>query len=147
MLVQSHNTFWLVADFDERTGELKEFRRSSADDPPFSASRGAFMSTPDGNVVFYRHHDSLWLRIGEVVRALDDAGHEVRWRRASEKSTLELLDRGVTAASVQYAPGPGGEDDDPTSFAEREDWDFGLFVKNVLEDQGRRARIFGGRSS
>lgn len=147
MFVQSYNSFWVVADFDERTGELKEFRRSSSDDPPHSAARGAFMSTPDGSVVFYRHHDFLWLRIGEVVRAFDDARREARWRSASEKSTLELLDRGVTVASVQYAPSPGGEDDDPTSFAEREDWDFGLFVKNVLENEGRSRRIFIGRAS
>lgn len=147
MLVHSHNSFWVVADFDERTGELNEFRRRSAEDPPVSAVRGEFITSRGGSAVFYRHHELLWLRIGEVVRAFDGDGCEVQWRRAFGRATLDLLDRGVSVASVQYAPGPGGEDDDPTPFADQEDWDFGLFVKNVLENEGRSRRVFGGRAS
>lgn len=144
MLVQSHDSFWVVADIDEPSGKLSTFRRTGPEDPPLSAARGAFLSSSGGSAVFYRHRERLWLRIGNVVRAVDHPGCEVRWRRSSVLASLDLLDRGTSVASVHYRPGPGGEDGDPTPFAEREDWDFGLFVRNVLEDDHRRRRIFGG---
>jgi hypothetical protein len=35
-------------------------------------------------------------------------------------------------------------EDDPTPFAEPEDFDFGLVVANVANDEGRRSRIYSG---
>ena len=134
MLVQSHHSFWGVANFDPSTGELAEYWRRSAGDPPLYETRGAFLNLSGGRVVFYRHDGSLWLRISDTVRNLEDPTIGVRWNSSGEVATLELLDRGNCVALAAYPPSNDGGADDPTPFADLEDLDFGLFVRNVLEN-------------
>ena len=51
---------------------------------------------------------------------------------------------GDTVASLEYAlPEPiVPPENDPTPFADAEDFDFGLFLANVASDPGRRDRIY-----
>jgi hypothetical protein len=39
----------------------------------------------------------------------------------------------------------GKQDADPTPFVSAEDFDFGLFIANVIGDPGRRDRIYARR--
>ncbi|WP_405062213.1 hypothetical protein OG474_11380 [Kribbella sp. NBC_01505] len=69
----------------------------------------------------------------------------VHWERQGTRSRLSLHDSGGLVSRVEYTnafiEGLDPEDD-PTPFAEPEHWDFGLFLKNVLEDEGRRHRLY-----
>jgi hypothetical protein len=106
-------------------------------------------------VVFYREHDQLWLRLGENSAPADDA-LELEWRLVEATEThLErhVREDGFAELTVRvpvigpiilrYPSGPSVVSlaDDPTPFTSYEDWDFGLFIRNVLADD-RNARIF-----
>lgn len=144
MRIESHDRFDHLAEFDPTTGRVQEFGRATSS-PGISVQTMGHYARLSGTIaVLYRLDKSLWLRIGDEARALDRKGIEVRWAHVRGRSTLELLDTGELVASVRYRPGPGGGPGDPTPFAESEDWDFGLFVQNVLGDESRRARIYGG---
>lgn len=147
MHVESHDRFDDVAEFDPETGALVEYSRATRPNPAPEAVQGHYARLFGTVTVLYRLGSSLWLRIGDEARDLDLASTEVRWDHAHGRSTLTLLEHGEPLAQVQYQPGPSGAglDNDPTAFVEAEDWDFGLFVRNVLDDDSRRARIYGGR--
>lgn len=147
MYILSHDRFADVAHFDPTTGALEEFRRGSE---PGSEAR-----MPEGHyarlegmlvAVFYRFDSHLWLRIGDQFRDLDAGDAGIRLEHLDGgRSRLTLLDHEEPCAAAEYEPVPFGGPDDPTPLAEPEHGDFGLFVKNVLDDEGRRARIYGGK--
>lgn len=142
MRVESHDRFDDVAEFDPATGGLEEFSRASTNGAVPTAPQGHYARLSGTLAVFYRLDASLWIGIGDEARNLDDPNIEVRWVNSHGSSTLELIDNGDLVAEVMYQPGSGGGFGDPTPFAESEDWDFGLFVKTVLGNEGRRMRIY-----
>lgn len=146
MFVESHDRFDVVADFDPATGRLAEVNRADGPTATAGTVRGHYARLSGTLTVFYRLGNSLWLRIGSQARDLGLVGLEVGWVHVDGRSTLTLLEQGVLIAEIRYQPRTGGGAKDPTPFAESEDWDFGLFVKSVLGDEGRRARIYGGTS-
>lgn len=148
MFVESHDRFDDVADFDPESGHLDRFSRSAPGEHGHLLAgvvQGHFAQLGDKRAVLYRHGGELWLRLGERAANLDAPATEVRRVRIGETTRLVLLHGGTETASVDYLPGPHNGPpvaDDPTAFAESEDWDFGLFVCNVLSDPGRRRRIY-----
>lgn len=147
MRIDSHDRFENVSDFDPPTGSLQERNRALEGGSSPALVEGHYARLSGVLAVLYRLDACLWLRIGEVARNLDEVGVVVGWWHVQGDSTLELMERGAVVAEVHYRPCPGGGSEDPTPFAESEDWDFGLFVKNVLGNEGRRSRIYGGAPS
>jgi hypothetical protein len=147
MLVQSHDRFDDLGAFDPLSGDLDEFKRSRiADDARLKESlRGHFAVLGDTVAVLYRDDDALWLRLGDRARDLSSGRSSAKWERIGRRARLSLLDGAEEVASVEYVPGPTGGPslaDDVTPFASCEDWDFGLFVRNVVSDEGRFRRIY-----
>lgn len=147
MFVESYDRFDDVGDYDAESGNLVEFSRSHADgrDTVVGPVRGHFARVDGVLAVLYRDRGVLWLRLGEHVREFDSGRSEVRWERSGKRARMRVVDEGEQVTSVEYVPGPWKATvagDDPTPFVEREDWDFGLFVYNVLTDDGRRHRIY-----
>lgn len=142
MRVHSHDRYLDVGEFDPLTGELVESVRDPAgyaDGPS-----GHYARLAGTLVVLYRDRDDLWLRIGNTAQSLDQERASVVCERTGSASRLSLSVDGRELATVEYPAGEGGGPDDPTPFAEPKDFDFGLFVKNVLHDERRRRGIYGG---
>jgi hypothetical protein len=153
MRVDSFDNFATVGEFDAGSGSIRAMPRESS---PAEAVRGHFAELGDMTAVLYRDQQSLRLRIGDAVYPLAE-GTEIHWRQISAPTwddNWTLTGRAVselTAAApeigtttVRYESGvPSGPplsmDLSPT---DEEDWDFGLFVRNVFADEPRRAGIY-----
>ncbi len=138
MLVASHDAWANLAEFDSVTGALREFARGDVEE---AAVQGHYARLSGTTAVLYWVSGSLWLRLGDVVRDVGGETVEVEWAASGGRASLSLAEDGEQVASVHYTPGPYFEDD-PTPAVKAEDFDFGLFVRNVLADPARRARIY-----
>lgn len=135
MLLLSHDDVGDFGEFDPSSGHDVEPRHIS----------GHFARLGDVLAVFYRNNDRLWIRLGDCVRELDSGRSSFHWERTGPQTRrITLSDGGDEIVSVEYADRSGGIplELDPTPFVEEEHFDFGLFVRNVLGDEGRRKRIY-----
>lgn len=145
MLVESHDRFDDVAHYEPESGRFVEFSRGAAAEQQVAGPVGGHYSRLGGELaVFYRDAGVLWLRIGDRIRRLGDGGAAVRWENSDGRSRFSILDEGREVVAVEYSSPVRGSDlvNDPTPFAEAEDWDFGLFVQRVLAEDARRRRIY-----
>lgn len=136
MLVQSHERYDTVAKFDPGSGLLTSFPRPARLGP--SGTDGWYSVLGSDLVVFYRHEGRLHLRVStRLWRA--DTGLEVSWEREGNQAVL-TIGEGSSRFGLSYdpptVPGPPLASD-LTPFVESEDWDLGLFIANVLNDQAR----------
>lgn len=144
MLIESHDRFADVAHYEPESGRLVELSRGEAAEQALAGPvRGHYARLGGELAVFYRSGGSLWLRIGEHALVLGE-GAVVRWENSGERSRLSLLADGNEVAAVEYSSPLCDADlvNDPTPFAEAEDWDFGLFIESVLTEDVRRRRIY-----
>ncbi|WP_204014234.1 hypothetical protein [Virgisporangium aurantiacum] len=127
-----------MAFFDPQTGSLREVDRERSDAGRLPV-RGHYGRLDGAIAVFYRFEGDLfvWLR-GRSWRATTSF---LKWRRDGAKSQLVVSDGGGAKAAVAYETESGIEHD-PTPFVEDEDFDFGLYVSNVLNDEERSSRIY-----
>jgi len=139
MYVESFDRFSEVGEFDPESGTLDTYDRESAPTGE-RLVQGHYTTLAGTRVVFYRHAGDLWLRIGDRVWKL--AGDtSVAWSNADGISLLVVTESGRQLANLEYES-EGKDEDDLTAFGSDEDWDIGLFLSNVLHDQGRRQRIY-----
>lgn len=146
MKIQSHSEFSKLAEFDPVSGTFKEYPRqntSSLSEPLL----GSYATLDGVLLIFYRQEHFLWLRIDEHVVKLDE-NTTARRVLLNDRARLEILRNDYKLTEVTYSVGPyEGLDprdpvDDLTPFSSNEDFDFGLFVFNVLTDDRRRAAIY-----
>ncbi|MBB6038566.1 hypothetical protein [Phytomonospora endophytica] len=129
-----------MAEFDPNSGALTGKRVSSSEGEVFGA-RGYFVTLAGDDVVFYRMGAELrlWLR----GRSWIASAATVTWQKVGNHSVMSAGDLEGQQVSITYEP-LGAIEDDPTPFVEDEHWDFGLFVVNVLTEEGRASRILRG---
>lgn len=139
MYVESHDLFSLVGWYDPSSGILEVRERESLESVDH-VLRGHFASLSEQTLVFYRDGEKLYVARGRE-----------RW--VANSSTVKLVSLGVAMKfivqesekqiplEVEYEK-PSDEYEWTTPFAEPEDWDFGLFVSNVVNDLDRAARIY-----
>lgn len=139
MLVQYHDRFDVVAEFDPPSGQLRVRPRPPGLSP--AGTEGWFSILGGSAVVFYRHTNHLWLRVGERVFDLD-GGASVDWCSEEGFAVLRAHDS-TSEVLIRYPAGPN-LDQDPTPFVEEEDWDLGLFVANVVLDEERSELVRSG---
>jgi hypothetical protein len=149
MRVISQDIYAEVGEFEPATGSLTTFDRDSApnDGQPL---RGLYESLGGTLVIFYRDAGQLRLRVGDLVLAADQA-LSLQWRlvdaaetdldqHVAEDGAAELTITAPDASPVvlRYPSGPPRIPLalDPTLGVEYDHWDFGLFIKNILEKHG-----------
>jgi hypothetical protein len=100
-------------------------------------------STLSGNLVmFFRDDDELYVAIGpRRWRAIRST---VCWKKQGSWSVFSVGVPGSDQLSLTYEPEPM-IDNDPTPFIEAEDFDFGLFIINVVNNQQRYETMYYGR--
>lgn len=141
IIIASYLTSKEVASFDITTGVLSRMDRSAL--PDGARVSGTYGLVGRIHVVLYRKVDQLQLRVGE--RLFDHADMlKVSRRRVGEGFVLSIDMNGRQSVELAYEPvvldPPLAMDETP--FMEKEDFDFGLFLVNVLTDPRRRSRIF-----
>lgn len=145
MLVESHDEFGLVGDFDSATGKLVLISRDSAGALLEQPLRGHFAELGEQVAILYRHDNGrIKFRLGDFQIEPGES-ESVQWNPMGSMAEIKLVSAGQILASAKYQRGPDsypGIEDDPTPFAEAEDWDFGLFVRNILSDSVRSATIY-----
>lgn len=93
-------------------------------------------------MALFTDHADLWLLVGEHRFVVTPETMSVL-ADADDTRTLRVSGRNGSVAEVSYRrptpwPPPG---DDPTPFVEEEQFDFGLFVHNVIGDAARQERL------
>lgn len=140
MLVQSHTVFNEVAEFDPETGALEVFPRSIDERVEI---RGHYAILSGVLVVLYRTGDGLNLRIGSTVLVGGELLSVTHARKVTD-CRLSVTRSGVPPLEINYTVSlldpPLALD--PTPFVEDEDFDFGLFISNVLQSPTRRQQIY-----
>lgn len=141
MYVESHDRFADVGEFNPKLGRLEVYPRSDVTGTP---PLGGHFSHLSGELcVLYRLEGALWLQVRENQWRLEEQGVSVDWTSLGEDlSELVVRDKGREIVCVRYQPTGRLYEDDVTPFVELEHFDFGLFVRNVLGDSGRRRRIY-----
>lgn len=104
---------------------------------------GSYSFVAGERVLFYRWHGDLRLRFGDAP-PITLHGLRAGWRVVSGQVNFELRcgDRTVYCRNYPVNRELLGLDQDPTPFVEAEDFDFLLFVRNVVSDLPRANRIY-----
>lgn len=145
LLLRSADRFDLVGRFDREKGLLSEEVIWPAKAQRL-ATAGHYSHLGDDLVALYADDEKVWLRIGDEEIPADAVRAD--WSPESAARRLRLLRDGEVVRDLNYRPPmassagrwTSGERDrvDTTAFAEPEDFDFGLFIANVLNDSERQ---------
>jgi hypothetical protein len=133
--VHSFDVFATVGRFNPGTGVLETFPREAGEPGP----EGHFAELDGRLVVLYRAADGL--RVACDGRSWRADASTVRWSDRQGERTFSLNEPGQPALELRYRPAEL-DADDLTPLADAEDWDFGLFVAEVVGDADRAARIY-----
>jgi hypothetical protein len=142
MLLQSHRSFDVLAEFDPATGAFETLSKSDVSDVLTTKGKdGTFDYLNSHRIVLFRRGKELVVQVDDHRVNLTDLTIELIPR--TEGRCLRLHSKGGFAVSIEYElPRQLTFDDDPTAFAEAEDFDFGQFLVNVSNDQMRQERMF-----
>lgn len=142
MLLQSHRSFDLVAEFDTVTGTLEEFSKSCHLERVDSKRNGGVFD-------YLGVHRILLFRIGTDLlvqvdgHLLNCADLSIETLKTPHGRRLSFRSEGVLKISIEYSVSSDlSSHDDLTAFADAEDFDFGLFLANVSLDRLRQDRLF-----
>lgn len=139
--LKSNDRFVEVGYLDVRTGTLVVSTREDASKRGFKGFGGAFSREVDPAMLLYREGGLLVLRVGDETVPLHD-GSDVEHRGGRDVvRRLRVGSPDGAAWEFAYRVSRERDADDPTPFAEHEDFDFGLFASNVWNDVGRRDRL------
>jgi hypothetical protein len=145
LLLQSLDKFGEVGELDMETGQFRCFAKADRPDLETYPIGGHFAELSEALVCFYRSiNGKLYLKLdAEDFELLDDVVVSHR-RENATKSRLTVLHRGVLIFDWLYRRPtinpPLGLD--PTPFIDEEDFDIALMISKVMNDRGRRDRIY-----
>lgn len=143
MILQSQDKFDELAVLNPSTGETKFVSKSKHPELASQSTSGWYSIVDNVMCCLYRSERRLFLGVGKQTFELPD---DVSSRLIREQggNTFQLTSNGTLLFSFEYRS-PKLDiplENDPTPFVEDEDFDFLLFVHNVLKDKSRRERIY-----
>ncbi len=145
LVLQSHDRYDDVLVLDCASNSMSFHSKRGSPELAARPVRGHFTREGGDLVLFYRRDGSLHLRAGEKDVALEP-GTSVELRNDTTRGTRTLSVVRDGRAVLQWAHKPveirPPLEEDPTPFVEREQFDFALFIENVLNDPQRRERIY-----
>ncbi|MBA3241759.1 MAG: hypothetical protein H0T60_11085 [Acidobacteria bacterium] len=143
MILQSKDKFSELARLNLDTGEVAFVSKHSDPALKKSVPSGGYSIVNGVMCSLYKVGGGLYLRVGEQAFEITD-DVKATLNRSAKKHTFQLLRNENLLLEFIYPP-PKLDiplADDPTPFIEEEDFDFLLFVTNVLNDKGRRQRVY-----
>ena len=104
---------------------------------------GFFSDCAGPRAMLYRRDGALWLRL-TGSDPINLTGASAVWTASRTDALFTITRAGAELLHLTYPlhPDIGSIDSDPTPFIEAEDFDFFLFIRNVVEDQARAERLF-----
>ena len=143
ILLQSNDKYDEIAELEPDTGVLKTYSRRQEAARAVQPVRGHFAHLDGHVMILYRDMEVLHFRVDDADVALTDAS---RVELQQENGWHRLIVNEATGPLLQLLykrPNPDPPlESDPTSFVEEEDFDFGVFVHNVVNDSARHTRIY-----
>ena len=147
MWLQSHDKDDIVGRFDLVEGRIERLSRGDLGSraPDLSVMSGWFSDNPAGTFILYARKGAIFFRFDDEEITLD-RNTRVTVTGSPTQRTLKILRDDRLMLRVDYplevliSP-----EEDPTPFAADEDFDFGLFVRNIAGDE-KRQKILHGRS-
>ena len=143
MLLQSKDVFDQLVDLNTESGAYRVLSRKVHPELPATKTSGTFSIVDDTMLMLYRKNGVLYFRARDrTVELSDDVTSSLTNKHSNR--VFQLLKNGKPVIGLTYLP-PVHEVPlslDPTPFMEEEDFDFLLFVHNVLTNTGRRNRIY-----
>jgi hypothetical protein len=142
MLLQSHRSFGKMAKFDPATGAFETFSQSDySNSLPTQRKHGIFDYLNSHRVILFRLGKELVVQVDDHAVNLTELSIELIPTAAVR--CLRLRSSDGFAISIEYElPRDSTFEDDPTPFAEAEDFDFGELLVNVANDPKRQERLF-----
>lgn len=144
MLLQSKDEFDRLMELDPDTGAFRFLSRKEHPEISSVPASGAFSILNGTPLSLYRNDGLLYFRVGDrTIELRDDVTSSLT--NEDNNRVFELLKNGQSKISITYRP-PAHRvplSADPTPFIEEEDFDFLLFVHNVLTKASRRKGIYG----
>ena len=128
----------------DENGSITRYSRSELPPRLLDKVNGRFAEEGKDLVCFYRQNGHLVLTIGPNTFSLDaEMSASIQWEDG--RNTFVLNESGNDRLRHHYVPKPlipPLELDLVSTCVEREDFDMFLFIANVMNDPGRRDRIF-----
>lgn len=143
MILQSQDDFDKVAELDRNTGKYRFLSKKEHPEVAATPSSGGCSIVNGTMVCLYRMQGLLYFRLGEQEFKLTDDITSTLVPEGNYR-VFQLLRNGNPLVNFKY-PSASLEvprELDPTPFTEDEDFDFFLFVHNVLAQPGRRQRVY-----
>lgn len=143
IILQSQDDFDRVTELDRQTGKYRILSKKTHPEISATPMSGGCSIVNGVLVCLYRTKEKLYFRLDErEFELMDDVTSTI----SNEGScrVFKLIRNGNLLINFKY-PVPTSEVPlqlDPTPFIEDEDFDFLLFVHNVLEQTGRRQRVY-----
>lgn len=138
LLLRSNRVFKNLLELDPVTGGNREFSQANMASASEKVS-GFFDHLGGVLVAIYAFSGHLILKIGERAISITPEVTVVT-TGAPNSRKLEAFDNKIVLATVTYAVTNISKfENDPTSFIENEDFDFGLFVANLIGSTDRKA--------
>jgi hypothetical protein len=143
MILQSKDEFDEVMELDSITGRRQILSRKRNPEITSIRPSGGYSIVNGVLVCLYRVDSALYFRLGEEeFRITDDAAST--FVREDGYRVFQLVENGNLLVNFRYHL-PVNEvplSIDPTPFIDEEDFDFLLFVHNVLAQDERRYRVY-----
>ena len=143
MILQSKDDFDKLVDLNPETGAYRFQSRKEHPDISSSWSSGAFSILNDTVFMLFRNNGLLYFHAGDrTIELADDVTSSLT--NENNNRVFQLLKNGKPEICLKYLP-PVHDiplSADPTPFIEEEDFDFLLFVHNVLKKASRRNTIY-----
>lgn len=137
LLLRSNRVFKDTLELEPTKGTIREL--TSQNKTGAAVKINGFFDKLDGTLVaIYAFSGHLYLRIGEKsIKIINEIS--VSATGSAQNRRLTVSDDSGELASVTYAiESVSISETDPTPFMENEDFDFGLFVSNVVSNVERK---------
>lgn len=141
MLLQSHESFNILGEFDPSTGTIKTFVRDSVDTTPQDI-QGVFDTIGGRLVLLFRLDNQLFMQIDSDRFSFKDCKVELESMESGRRFRVLSAGRIVFECEIDDANVFAAISDDPTPFVDLEDFDFAVFLSNLSGDSLRQDRIF-----
>lgn len=144
--LQSKEEFNRFAKLNMETGEAQYEDKSGLEDSERIYFSGTFSEVDNGAVFFYRYDSQLFLKLKEKTFPITDNTASSWEIRKSDPivAIFSISESGKLIYEKKYRPFASGNviEGDMTAFVDEEDYDYLVFVNNVLNSKERRSDIY-----
>ncbi|MDN5205232.1 hypothetical protein QQ008_27865 [Fulvivirgaceae bacterium BMA10] len=138
MILRSYTDYNVFAKVDLKNHTLRSIDYDNLEE------KGLYAYLGDNLVFFYRLNDNLYLSIDYDNILIDDRVEILLLKKKESQYVLsvKILDQILYNIEYSFIKEKYFFEDDTTGFIEEEDFNFGLFLRNVVMNNERKRLIF-----